>query len=120
MTWELPPALGRRYAAVSGDRNPIHLSALGAKAFGFPRAIVHGMWTMARCVAALDHRLPDSFTVQASFRAPILLPATVAFGHTDTDEGIRFSVSGPHGQRNHLEGLVEFPAEQLPGAGEAT
>jgi MaoC like domain len=26
-----------RYAAASGDRNPIHMSSLGAKAFGFPR-----------------------------------------------------------------------------------
>ncbi len=52
--WKLPGDLGRRYAAASGDRNPIHLHALSAKAFGFPRAIAHGMWTKARCMAALE------------------------------------------------------------------
>src|SRR4051812_18272399 len=57
--WTLRDDLGRRYAAVSGDHNPIHLHAWSAKAFGFPRAIVHGMWTQARCLAAL--RLPDAF-----------------------------------------------------------
>ena len=46
--WTLDGGLGRRYAAVSGDRNPIHMHDLSAKLFGFPRAIVHGMWTKAR------------------------------------------------------------------------
>ena len=54
--------LGRRYAAVSGDRNPIHLYPLTAKALGFPRQIAHGMWSKARCVAALENRLPDAVT----------------------------------------------------------
>lgn len=35
-TWRLDAGLGRRYGAVSGDRNPIHLSRVTAKAFGFP------------------------------------------------------------------------------------
>ena len=55
--WHLPDDLGRRYASVSGDRNPIHMHALTAKAFGFPRAIAHGMWTKARCLAALEPSL---------------------------------------------------------------
>ena len=40
---------GRRYAAISGDYNPIHLSTISAKMFGFKTAIAHGMWTLA-CV----------------------------------------------------------------------
>jgi hypothetical protein len=43
-SWRVPDDAGRRYAAVSGDVNPIHLSGLAAKAFGFKRAIAHGMW----------------------------------------------------------------------------
>ena len=61
-SWKLAGDLGRRYAAVSGDHNPIHLYALTAKAFGFPRQIAHGMWSKARCLAALDGRLPDAVT----------------------------------------------------------
>ena len=52
--WRLGGDLGRRYAAVSGDRNPIHMHALTAKPLGFPAAIAHGMWTKARCLAALE------------------------------------------------------------------
>ena len=72
--WRLAGDLGRRYAAVSGDRNPIHMHALAAKPLGFPRAIAHGMWTKARCLAALERRLPDAFAVEVRFRRPILLP----------------------------------------------
>jgi hypothetical protein len=75
--WRLPSDLGRRYARVSGDVNPIHLHPLPAKAFGFPGAIAHGMWTVARCIAALQGRLPASHTVDAVFRKPLVLPATV-------------------------------------------
>lgn len=90
--WRLGGDLGRRYAAVSGDRNPIHLHALSAKAFGFPRAIAHGMWTKARCLAALQ--LPDAFEVDVRFKKPILLPGKVTFGEAED----RFAVHG------HLEG----------------
>ena len=64
--WRVPGDIGRRYAAVSGDRNPIHMHALSAKAFGFPRAIAHGMWTKARCLAAL--RLPDALEADVRFK----------------------------------------------------
>lgn len=75
--WRLGDDLGRRYAGVSGDRNPIHMHALSAKAFGFPRAIAHGMWSQARCLAQIEARTPDAFTTDASFGKPLLLPAKV-------------------------------------------
>jgi len=78
--WGLPANLGRRYAGVSGDINPIHTSALGGKAFGFPRAIIHGMWTHARVLAALEPRLPDTYRMDVRFTKPILLPSSVRFG----------------------------------------
>jgi acyl dehydratase len=98
--WRLPGDLGRRYAAVSGDSNPIHMHPLSAKLFGFPRAIAHGMWTKARSLAALEASLPDAYTVAVEFRKPVLLPGTVGFG----SEGDRFAVRS--GDRIHLEGRL--------------
>jgi acyl dehydratase len=95
--WKLSGDLGRRYAAVSGDHNPIHLYGLTAKAFGFPRQIAHGMWSKARCLAALEGRLPDAYTVEVAFKRPILLPATVSFTATPT---------GEFGLESHLAGVV--------------
>jgi acyl dehydratase len=39
--------LPRRYAAASGDHNPIHLDDAAARAAGLPGVILHGMSTMA-------------------------------------------------------------------------
>jgi acyl dehydratase len=104
IVWKLPADLGRRYAAVSGDHNPIHLYPLTAKALGFPRQIAHGMWTMARCVAALENRLPDAVRVDVAFKKPVLLPGSVAFGSAPVDGGYAFSLTSPKDGTPHLAG----------------
>ncbi|MDX6625359.1 MAG: hypothetical protein QOE56_348 [Solirubrobacterales bacterium] len=104
--WRLGGDLGRRYAAVSGDRNPIHMHALTAKPLGFPAAIAHGMWTKARCLAALESRLPDAFAVDVRFRKPILLPARVEFAERDQGDEIAFAVRDAKRQTPHLDGRV--------------
>jgi acyl dehydratase len=105
-TWRLAGDLGRRYGAVSGDLNPIHIHPLSAKLFGFPTAIAHGMWTKARCLARLDPRLPERFAVDVSFRKPILLPASVTFGERADGERLLFSVRGAGKGTPHLDGAV--------------
>jgi hypothetical protein len=106
--WHLGGDLGRRYAAVSGDKNPIHLYGVTAKAFGFPRQIAHGMWSKARCLAALEGRLPDAVRVDVALKAPILLPGSVAFGSRSIAEGrnrnYAFSLSKPKNGTPHLLG----------------
>jgi hypothetical protein len=104
--WKLGGDLGRRYAAVSGDRNPIHMHAWTAKPLGFPRAIAHGMWTKARCLAALESRLPDAFQVDVRFRKPILLPGRVEFASSSQDEDIAFAVRDAKRGTPHLDGRV--------------
>jgi acyl dehydratase len=105
--WRLGGDLGRRYAAVSGDRNPIHLHALTAKPLGFPAAIAHGMWTKARCLAALESRLPDAFEAEIRFRKPILLPARVEFASAEQDEQTTFAVRDAKKKTQHLDGRIK-------------
>jgi acyl dehydratase len=101
-TWRLPADLGRRYAGVAGDANPIHLSALTAKAFGFPRAIAHGMWTHARALAAVGPRLAPAYVVDATFLKPVLLPSTVVLrGGLRAGSG-DLAVTSRDGSRIHL------------------
>jgi acyl dehydratase len=104
--WRLGGDLGRRYAGVSGDRNPIHMHALTAKPLGFPQAIAHGMWTKARCLAALESKLPDAFEASVSFRRPILLPGAVQFASEQDGEAIRFAVRDASKGTPHLDGLL--------------
>ena len=108
-TWTLPGDLGRRYGSVSGDLNPIHMHPLSARLFGFKSAIAHGMWTKARCLAALAPRLPDAFTVEVAFKKPILLPGKVQFAQADGPGGafnVSFGVRDTRKGSSHLDGLA--------------
>ncbi|WP_435210118.1 MaoC/PaaZ C-terminal domain-containing protein [Micromonospora sp. bgisy143] len=100
--WRVEPRVGTAYARVSGDHNPIHTSRLGARLFGFQRPIAHGMWSKARCLAALETRLPDAYTVEVAFKLPVPLPSTVNFALLP-DDG--FALHDSRG-RPHLVGLV--------------
>ena len=94
--WRLPADLGRRYAAVSGDHNPIHTSTPAAKAFGFPRTIAHGMYTAARALTEIG--AGDAFTWTAEFFAPVTLPGTASVRVARGDAG----TLDAWGNRQHL------------------
>jgi acyl dehydratase len=104
--WDVPGDIGRRYAAVSGDRNPIHMHPLSAKLFGMKRNIAHGMWTKARCLAALEGELPDIYSVEVRFKLPVFLPAKVAFSADESDGARRFHVRDARTGKPHVEGQV--------------
>lgn len=87
--WSLPGNLGRTYGFASGDINPIHLSALTARAMGFPKAIAHGMWTYARVLAAIGPATSGPSTSRVWFKKPVLLPGTVDLVIDKDDEGGR-------------------------------
>jgi acyl dehydratase len=119
-TWRLPGDLGRRYGAVSGDLNPIHIHPLTARLFGFPTAIEHGMWTVARCLAQLGPELPDDpFSVDVAFKRPILLPARVQFAEARGSEadgggGLSFGVRDARTGTVHLDGRLTPPSPRPP------
>lgn len=104
--WHVPDDIGRRYGDISGDRNPIHLYKLTAKMFGFPRAIAHGMWTMARCLSAFEGRLPPAYTVDVAFKLPVLLPAKVAFHADAKASGWHFDLFDAKSGKPHLTGEI--------------
>jgi acyl dehydratase len=104
--WRVPGDVGRRYAAVSGDRNPIHMHSLSARVFGFPTAIAHGMWTKARCLAAFEGRTGDDLEIDVEFKSPLRIPGRVRFLSARRGEDWGFRVEAPGGERVHLVGAI--------------
>jgi acyl dehydratase len=105
--WHVGADVGRRYAAVSGDRNPIHLHPLTARLFGQPSPIAHGMWLKARCLAALEGRLPEACGVEVRFKLPVRLGERVAFTSSEGGGGRwTFELSAARDGRPHLAGTV--------------
>ena len=104
--WRVPGDIGAEYAAVSGDRNPIHLNSLAARLFGFKGKIAHGMWTKARCLAAFEGRLPASHSVEVDFRAPLVIPGRARLRSGAEGGGWGFRLESGEGERAHLHGSV--------------
>lgn len=111
--WRLPKDLGRRYAAVSGDVNPIHMNPLAAKALGFPTVIVHGMWSAARMLAAVENRLPDAYVMDVSFRKPVLLPSTVKYLVSAVDGGYDLALRNARKGAEHARGSIRPAGREL-------
>ncbi len=100
-------AVAARYARLSGDRNPIHMSWLGARLFGFKRPIAHGMWTKARALARVLPAAPaEQVAIDVAFRAPILLPGRITHFADPVDGGTDFAVRDSAGERLHLIGRL--------------
>lgn len=108
--WRLPRDLGVDYRRVSEDPNPIHTNVLAARAFGFTRPIIHGMWTHARALAALEPRLPEAYSVEVRFTRPIMLPATVSYGAIRTATGWRQAVLTRDGTKTHMTAMIDTTA----------
>lgn len=105
--WRINAGTGRRYSRISGDYNPIHLSDITAKLFGFKQCIAHGMWTKARCVAAIEDNLPRcAYNLSVEFKRPLYLPSGVMFfQHRETDVR-HFSLVNQLTGHAHLSGQI--------------
>ncbi|MEE4365498.1 MAG: MaoC/PaaZ C-terminal domain-containing protein [Desulfotignum sp.] len=113
----VPENTGRRYARVSGDYNPHHLSAATAKLIGFKQAIAHGMWSLARTMACLEETMPFShpFCVDAAFKLPIYLPATLTLGYErvpGTRGQVKFELRDADKGLPHLKGTLLFQDQE--------
>jgi hypothetical protein len=104
--WEAGADIGRRYARVSGDYNPIHLWPWSARLFGFPGAIAHGMWSLARCAAALEPRTAGPCVLEVRFLRPLVLPATVELRRAEETSAATFQLIGPGDGTVYLAGSV--------------
>ncbi len=105
--WNLSSDLGRRYALISGDSNPIHLFSLSAKLFGFKGHITHGMWTKARVAAALCEKLDtDACRIIVDFKLPIFLPTSIQLNYDQQGSSINFDIRDEAGIKPHMKGQV--------------
>jgi acyl dehydratase len=66
-----------RYAAASGDHNPIHQDEDVARSVGLPGVIAHGMYTMALAARAVSEWYPGAEVVSlgCKFTNPVVVPA---------------------------------------------
>ena len=102
----ITPGQIRRYAAIGGDHNPIHTNPIGAKLFGFPNVIAHGMFSAAAVLANLEAGLPDAVTYSVRFGKPLVLPARAGLYVDQVEDGWDISLRNIAKGYPHLTGTV--------------
>lgn len=69
------------FAAVSGDKNPVHLDEIYAATTPFKKRIAHGMLTASLISAVLGTKLPGEGAIYLgqtiNFKAPVYLDDTI-------------------------------------------
>ena len=98
----IPKNLGRKYASVSNNFDLIHISDFTAKLMGQKKAIIHGMWTVARGVSEIDN-ITYPCNMEFKFLTPIYIDSKTQF--QKTPEGFKFF--NESGKRIHLEATVQ-------------
>jgi len=117
--WHIPSDRGRAYASISGDYNPIHMSRLAAKAFGFKRDIAHGFGVMAQAIeranalaeasALTGNGHAKAVQLDAIFKGPIFLDSEVSLKHKPEQAPGRFDLYCGNNPRPNLCIAVTSP-----------
>ena len=107
-SFRAPAGLGRRYGFISGDVNPIHMSDISARAFGFPRAIAHGMWSLGRLASDFEaEQFNGGCELSVTFKLPIYMPGWLMLQRWPTENGTGFALRDGQGEKPHLVGTLK-------------
>jgi acyl dehydratase len=76
--WKIDNQLGKSYAKICRDFNPIHVSSLLARIFGMPKAVAHGMAVLAQACRYGESRVrPYPRNLDVIFKGPVPLGSLV-------------------------------------------
>jgi len=96
-SWNIPNNRGKKYAKITGDYNPIHISPLAAKLFGFKRDIAHGFGVLAEAIEystaiAQAGGVEKMLQVNVVFKGPVYLNSDVYMHQNSQQNANRFDV----------------------------
>ncbi len=91
--WLVPKNRGKKYAKITGDYNPIHMSPLLAKLFGLKRDIAHGFGILAEAIEHAGMNCRDkACQVDVVFKGPVFLQSQVNLKQNTSQDKSRFDV----------------------------
>ena len=111
---EIPEDIGKRFAKVTGDYNPIHISPLMARLFGLKRNIIHAMWFCGFIGSKLFHlNKINPIQIDLAFRSPIFVGSKATVISEARDKNLRFDTYCQGNSKVCINGFIgEFTDER--------
>jgi len=102
------------YARVSGDYNLIHLSSIFARIAGLPKPIIHGMWSIGKCLHYLSIDSSNTLYFYHVFKGPIPLNSSCKLCIKNTqNDAKRFDLFVENNPRPCIQGIISASPIEL-------
>lgn len=111
---DIPEDIGKRFAKVTGDYNPIHISTFMAKFFGLKKSIAHAMWFCGYLASRLSHvKRAVPIQIDLAFKSPIFVGSKSIVMFEERDKSLRFDAYCHGNSKACINGFVgEFTDER--------
>ncbi len=94
------------YANVSGDYNLIHLSKIFARFTGLPKPIIHGMWSIGKCLHYINIESKNTLYFYHVFKGPIPLNTNCKLCIKNIEKGKHFDLFAENNPKPCVQGVI--------------
>jgi hypothetical protein len=95
----LSKGMALKYAWISKNIDPIHISSFLAKLMGHKGSLMHGMWGLARVLSCMDFPFDKPLEVICRFVSPMYLPCKAEIGIAKNETGSDFCLYSGKNQK---------------------
>lgn len=100
----LSKSMALKYAWISKNIDPIHVSSFLAKLMGHKGSLMHGMWGLAKVLSYIDFPFNKSVKITCRFVSPMYLPCKAKVGISRNQTGSDFCLYNSRNQKTFFLG----------------
>jgi MaoC like domain len=103
----IPKNIGKKFAKITLDYNPIHISRILASLFGLKRDVAHAMWASGNALGKLSDVIYDKPTrIDLAFKGPLFLDSKSNVKTIEKDKNLLFDYYCGDNDRPSINGRV--------------
>lgn len=106
---QIPKKIGKKYAKICSDYNPIHISKFAAKLFGFKRDIAHAMWATSLSIGKLNlNTSTGPIRIDLGFKGPLFIERKCTVKRSEKKNVTRFDFFIEGNEKPCITGRVSY------------
>lgn len=105
----IPEKIGKTYAKITLDYNPIHISKTLAPLFGMKRDVAHAMWATGQALGVLDFISYDKpVRIDLAFKGPLFLDNKSHIKTIEKNKNLHFDYYCSDNDRPSINGKISY------------